>query len=133
MSCTMVLDDWVKYFICGLHPSVIKEQNIWSCIGTETFWQSGRKKLLKVLLILDMDWLIGDISPTSDVTNVAGLCNSYFVTLHLQKSKVKLIYQLCKSLHHCCNKRMAPTQLSVSAQTVACEVYSIESSSRSLV
>ena len=75
-SCAMVLDDWLKPFTCGSHPSISKEHNIWSCIGTEGFWQSGGKELLKVLLTLGMVCLIGDISPTSDVTKVAGFCSS---------------------------------------------------------
>ena len=70
----MVLDDWLKPFTCGSRPSISKEHNI--CIGTEGFWQSGGKELLKVLLTLGMVCLIGDISPTSDVTKVAGFCNS---------------------------------------------------------
>ena len=73
-SCAMVLDDWLEPFPCGLHLSISKEHNI--CIGTEGFWQSGGKELLKVLLTLGMVCLIGDISPTSDVTKVAGFCNS---------------------------------------------------------
>ena len=75
-NCVMVLDDWVKHFICGSHPSISKEHNIWSCIGIEAFWQSGRKELSKVLLALDIACLIGDISPTGDVTKVARFCNS---------------------------------------------------------
>ena len=75
-NCVMVLDDWVKHFICRSHPSISKEHNIWSCIGIEAFWQSGRKELSKVLLTLDMACLIGDISPTGDVTKVARFCNS---------------------------------------------------------
>ena len=70
----MVLDDRRKPFICWLHQSISKEHKIWSCIGTEAFWQSGGKELLKVLLTLDMACLIGDISPTSDVTKVDGFC-----------------------------------------------------------
>ena len=72
----MVLDDSLKPFICGSHPSISKEHNIWNCIGTEAFWQSGGKELLKVLLNLDMVCIVGDISPRSDVKQVAGFCYS---------------------------------------------------------
>ena len=78
-SCAMVFDDWLKLFICTLYPLISKDHNIWSCIGTEAFWQSGGKELLKVLLTLDMACLIGDISPTSDVTKVDGFCNSLLI------------------------------------------------------
>ena len=71
-----VLGKSLKPFICRLHLSISKEHSIWSCTGIEAFWQSGGKELLKVLLTLDMACLIGDISPTSDVTKVAGFCNS---------------------------------------------------------
>ena len=75
-SCAMVLRDSLKSFTWGPHPSISKQHNVWSCIGTETLWQSGGKELLKVLITLDMASLISDISPTSDVTNVVGFCNS---------------------------------------------------------
>ena len=73
-SCAMIFDDWLKLFICTSYPLISKDHNTWSYIGTEAFWQSGGKELLKVLLTLDMACLIGDISPTSDVTKVDGFC-----------------------------------------------------------
>ena len=67
----MALGHWLKPFICGSHPSISKENKNWSCIGTEAFWQSGGKELSKILLTLDMACLIRDISPMSDMTNLA--------------------------------------------------------------
>ena len=62
-------------FYLQIASSISEEHSIWSCTGTEAFWQSGGKELLNILLILDMACLIGDISPASDVTKVAGFCN----------------------------------------------------------
>ena len=102
-------------FICESLPSISKEHNIWSCIGTEAFWKSGGKELLKVLLTLDVACLIGDISPASDVTEVARFCNSLLMISSTSSEKqVKLTYCLYESLHHYSSKRITPTQLSVS-------------------
>ena len=78
-----------------------KEHNIWSCIGTEAFWQSGGKESLKVLLTLDMACLIGDISPTSDVTKVAGFCNSLLMissTSSEKQSETDLLISLVSTI-----------------------------------
>ena len=88
----MILDNWMKPFICRLHPSISKEHNILSCIGIDTFWQSGGKEWLKVMLTLDMACLIGDISPTSDVTKVAGFCNSVLMIYSTSSEKQSKTY-----------------------------------------
>ena len=89
-------------FICGLHPSISKGHNIWSCIGSEAFWQSGGNELLnKVLLTLDMACLIGDISPTSDVKKVAGFCNSLLMissTSSEKQSETDLLISLVSTI-----------------------------------